>query len=348
MYCVPRSDLGLRRTKRYFLPACEALERRLVAAASISDPGSQTSSEHSTVQLDIEADPDGGSIEWFFALNLPDGLSQERIGLNTLRISGEVSYDIASQSNPFVTSTVTVWITGHMMDNTSIQFDWAVTNVNRPPVITYSGDWTMLYEGQEVNMQLAAEDPDGDQLTYQLSGLPSGLSCSDDGLVTGTAPTHTETDAVKEYNLSLIVDDGIDTDTDSILASLSSVRITSVTINVPAGFTGLDYAPTAFTVTVTGIGASPSGNDLRWSVIDEDPLLNDELQAERTFTVTGSGATGAFTTTLTFYLHKNTAREVAGADGTSGEDPADVFVRIENWWGVNLGDSAVVSIGCLP
>ncbi len=227
---------------------------------------------------------------------------------------------------------------------------------NTAPIITDVGsDWDFV-EGEEVSIQVQATDPDaGDMLTYSAENLPPGLSIdSYSGLISGVVEGHSDPDPTKQYQVRIVVTDNMD-ETDAFLqAGATAFRVSTVgAITPPAGFTTLGTTPVPFTVTVSGVGAPPAGRSVLWSVLDSDPGANDELQAERIFnTGAGAGATGTWSVTLTFYLHKNTARNVAGADGQSGESSADVFVRIESnefWdYGSNLGDSAVLVVTVTP
>ena len=56
-----------------------------------------------------------------------------------------------------------------------MSFSWTVGNTNWPPVLNDPGAQASA-EGETVALMLAATDPDGDTLTYGVTGLPAGLS----------------------------------------------------------------------------------------------------------------------------------------------------------------------------
>jgi hypothetical protein len=88
-------------------------------------------------------------------------------------------------------------------------FDWTVTNVNRPPVLTPPGEQNGA-ERQDASLQLQAEDADGDVLTYGAQGLPPGLSIdTQTGLIDGKA----EAGSAGVYAVEVSVSDGADSDT---------------------------------------------------------------------------------------------------------------------------------------
>lgn len=62
----------------------------------------------------------------------------------------------------------------------------AGSSSNRPPVVTSPGNQTSAV-GESVSLPISATDPDGDVLTYEASGLPTGLSISStSGVISGT------------------------------------------------------------------------------------------------------------------------------------------------------------------
>jgi len=77
----------------------------------------------------------------------------------------------------------------------------AVPVVNRAPVLTNPGPKTAT-TGTAFSLQLEAADPDSDPLTFDVTGLPGGLSASTAGLISGT-PT-----AAGTFNVSATVSDG--------------------------------------------------------------------------------------------------------------------------------------------
>jgi hypothetical protein len=76
--------------------------------------------------------------------------------------------------------------------------------VNRPPTVTSPGDQTND-EGHAVALSISANDPDGDTLVYDATGLPPALSIDrDSGLISGTLSAG----SAGSYNAVVSVDDG--------------------------------------------------------------------------------------------------------------------------------------------
>lgn len=84
--------------------------------------------------------------------------------------------------------------------------------INYPPVII-SEPVTEVNENEPYEYQVVAEDPDNHPLTYSLSATHGWLLIdSQTGLITGTAPDVSED---TDFSVSVVVSDGIDTDTQS-------------------------------------------------------------------------------------------------------------------------------------
>jgi hypothetical protein len=61
-------------------------------------------------------------------------------------------------------------------------------SVNRPPILTGSGDHASA-EGEDILLEIDAVEPDGDALIYSATGLPSGFVLdAATGILTGTPP----------------------------------------------------------------------------------------------------------------------------------------------------------------
>ena len=166
-------------------------------APVMTDPGNQTHSEGDAVSLQlVGSDPDGDSLTWN-ASGLPTGLSLDAAsGL----ITGTLGFDAAGSH----AATVSV-SDGSLSASTS--FTWTITNTNRAPVVSSPGNQSDA-EGDTVSLQVVGSDPDGDALTWNGSGLPTGLSLDTaSGLISGTlgfdaAGSHTATVSVSDGSLS--------------------------------------------------------------------------------------------------------------------------------------------------
>lgn len=165
----------------------------------VTDPGDQISAEGDLISLLIQAsEPDGEELS-FEALGLPPGLEIDPLsGL----ISGSISYT-ASSSSPY---TIMVIVSDHYSPPASIEitFTWSISNTNRSQVVANPGT-QKNFENELINLQIQANDPDGDTLSFAASGLPDGLVIEPDtGLIHGMLPSHSQ----GRYSVQVIVSDG--------------------------------------------------------------------------------------------------------------------------------------------
>lgn len=103
--------------------------------------------------------------------------------------------------------------------STGVRFviNLADTNQNNAPTISPLANQTNQ-AGDSINLQINANDSDGDTLSYSASGLPAGLSVNNNtGLISGTIATTT----TNNYNVTVSVNDGTTTVDTSFLWSVS-------------------------------------------------------------------------------------------------------------------------------
>lgn len=149
------------------------------SAPIVSNVPNQTTAQNSSANVQVSAsDPDGDTLT-YAATGLPSGLS---INANTGLISGTV----VAAPGPYQV-TVTVTDDGSPNLSSQVSFTWTVTQSgsNNPPVIQNIAD--QQNEQQDTaSLQVVASDPDGDNLLYSATGLPSGLSINPNtGLISG-------------------------------------------------------------------------------------------------------------------------------------------------------------------
>ncbi|MEJ2706544.1 MAG: putative Ig domain-containing protein, partial [Anaerolineales bacterium] len=117
-------------------------------------------------------------------------------------ISGTISYT-ASISSPFAI-TITVEDDYASPASTEIGFAWAITDTNRSPIVTNPGNQQNI-EAELVDLQIQADDPEGDPLSYVASGLPDGLAIDPQtGLIHGRLSAQ----SAGHHSVQVVVSDG--------------------------------------------------------------------------------------------------------------------------------------------
>src|SRR6185312_15325416 len=151
--------------------------------------------------LDADAtDPDGDTLT-YSATGLPGGMA---INSATGLISGTLSATSSGTYNTVITVS-----DGSLTATDS--FTWTVTNVNRPPVFSTDLLDQTAAEGNTINFDADASDPDLDTLTYAATGLPTGITIhSSTGVISGSLGFG----SAGAYNISVSVTDGSLTDDD--------------------------------------------------------------------------------------------------------------------------------------
>jgi hypothetical protein len=162
-----------------------------VSQVGVTNPGTQTNQEGSTVSLQVSAT---GSGLTYSAGGLPPGLSiNSSMGL----ISGTLAVGSAA-TGPY---TTTVTATNGTLTS-SQSFTWTVT----PKVSVTAPSAQTNVEGNTVSLQIQASES-GATLIYSASDLPTGLSInSSTGLISGTIAAGASANSV--YDVTATVSDG--------------------------------------------------------------------------------------------------------------------------------------------
>jgi hypothetical protein len=161
-----------------------------------TDPGPQSSAEGTNVSLQLTAtDPEATSPS-YSATGLPPGLSID--GASGL-VSGALGFSAAGVYSVVATASDGVHDVGQ-------PFSWTVLDVNRAPVWSDPGAQSSE-EGESVSLSLIANDPDGDDVDFSVTGLPPGLSVDlETGLIFGTIGG----DSAGQYTVTATATDGSD------------------------------------------------------------------------------------------------------------------------------------------
>ena len=178
-------------------------------------PGSQSSNEDEAVSLQLNASDPDGDVLTFSSLRLPPGLSLDPA---TGLISGSPTFEAAGTYN------VKVSVTDGSLSRDRF-FSWEIVDVNRAPSLAVPDDQSD-HEGDSVDLALLASDPDGEDVTYSASGLPSGLSLDPStGLIAGTI----EAGEAGTYTVTVEASDGSLSDTQSFTWTVLVPHTLSIT-----------------------------------------------------------------------------------------------------------------------
>jgi hypothetical protein len=200
-------------------------------------------STSTSASLQVAAsDPDGDTIT-YGASGLPTGLS---INATSGLISGAVS--------PGSAGTYSVTVTASDGTLTGSQtFTWTVTHTNRPPVMANPGNQTSTV-GATVSLSLGATDPDGNPLTYNASGLPSGVTLNTSTGIIGGASS-----SVGTFPVTVTASDGSLSATQSFSWTIAAVNRPPTLAN-PGNQSGAENA----VVSLQLVGSDPDGNVLTY------------------------------------------------------------------------------------
>ncbi|TXE07509.1 carbohydrate-binding protein [Gelidibacter salicanalis] len=208
----------------------------------VTNPGTQNSAEGNAITLQITAsDADGNNLNYGIT-GLPSGLT---INTSTGVISGTIAAGISANS-PY-TVEVTVTDDGTPSASTKITFIWNVTTAaaeNQAPVVTNPGTQNSA-EGNAITLQITASDADGNNLSYGITGLPSGLTINTStGVISGTIAAGAS--ANSPYTVEVTVtDDG------------APSKSTKITFSWIIGSAVINQAPIAVIVADKIVGDAP-------------------------------------------------------------------------------------------
>ncbi len=278
----------------------------------VVNPGTQATTEGTTVTLAIAATDADGDALTYAATGLPLGLT---IDAGTGVVSGTVAYGAAATNNVVVTASDAT-LSG------TAAFTWTVSHSNRAPVATAQAVTTA--EDAPVGVTLAGTDADGDALTYTVVTPPTH------GTLSGTAPTLTYTPAANYHGSDAFTFTAHDGTVDSAPAT---VAVTVTPVNDPPIVVnpGTQATTEGTTVTLAIAATDADGDALTYSATGLPLGLTIDAgtgvvsgtvaygaAATNNVVVTASDATLSGTASL--HLDGESFEPGAGGDGAGGDD----------------------------
>ena len=186
--------------------------------------------------LDLSAtDPDEDELT-FTATDLPIGAVFTDNGDGTAHFSWTPDEDLAG--NFIVTFIVTDNGSPALSDSEEVTL--TVGDVNRPPVLDRIGN-QVIGSGEELTLLLTATDPDeGDMLTYEASGLPTGSVFIDNGNGTAEFTWTPDEDLTGNFWMTFkVTDDGEPPESDAESLHISVGHMNRPPVMGPVGNHGI-------------------------------------------------------------------------------------------------------------
>ena len=254
--------------------------------------GNKTVNEGQLLQFTITATDSDGNALAFAGSSLPTGATLTDNHNGTAMFSWTPSF---SQAGNYPNVTVTVTDNGSPPLAATAQFTITVGNVNRPPVLAAIGNITMN-EGQVLQFNVSATDPDGDALSFTASNLPTGATLTDHHNGTATFDwTPSFTQAGNYTNVMVTVTDN----GTPAQSAAQSFTITVGNVNRPPVLGAIGNQTTGegvllqFTITAT----DPDGDALSFTAgnLPTGATLTDNHNGTATFAWTpAAGQTGNY------------------------------------------------------
>ncbi len=148
---------------------------------------------------------------------------------------------------------------GHESTYSNIVHSPLVASSNNPPVLASIGNKSIL-EGATFSFNVSATDSDGDSLTYTVSDAPAGAGFD---TATGAFSWSPEFNQSGSYSVTFSVSDGLDSDTETILMTVTDVNRSPVLSSIGTQTIGENSLLT-FTIT----GSDPDNDALSYSAED--------------------------------------------------------------------------------
>jgi Putative Ig domain/PLD-like domain len=249
------------------------------STVSVTNPGNQTGGTGTAASLQISATDTASGTLTYSAVGLPAGLS--------ISTSGKITGTPTTAG----TSTVVVTATDAAGRQGAASFTWTISGsgTGNTVTVTNPGNQTGT-SGTAVSLQLSATDSaSGQTLTYSATGLPTGLSISTAGKITGT-PTAAGTFTVTVTATDTTGAHGSVTFTWTISGSGTGNTVTVTNPGNQTGTTG-----TAVSLQLSGTD-SASGQTLTYTATGLPTGLSISSAGKITGTPT---AAGTYTVTVT-------------------------------------------------
>ena len=222
------------------------------------------------------ADPEGGDVTL-----RPEGVdgSRFRFNGNALEFNAQPNFETPLDDGGDNTYNVTV-VADDKNSTTTLAIVVTVTNVNEPPQFPNGDSGTRsvtenTVAGQNVGAPVSASDPEGDDLTYTLSGTDAGHFDIDDSTGQILAKSELDHESKTSYSVTVSVRDSLNVDGNTDAVTDDSIDITIDVIGeneapVITGATSTNFAENGSRAVASYTGRDPEGGNVFWTVLGTD------------------------------------------------------------------------------
>ncbi|MBN1981521.1 MAG: immunoglobulin domain-containing protein [Chitinivibrionales bacterium] len=255
---------------------------KLTVSNSISNGAIVPVKEEETLSFTVTAeDADVGDKLTLKSENLPQGATFAVNG-NSGSFSYKPDYSVSKKSDEKQFSDVKFIVEDSDAEKATVAITIKVTNVNRKP--QYSGTSATVQETQTGNIDIAATDPDDDQLTWKITGSPvNGTLSTTSGTVSGSTEctfTSKNLPQNKTENLQVSISDGTEEVSGSLTITINAQnekpKITSV------GSLSCQEDQTSGQLTING--EDPEGGKIYYGTVKSQPRLGSFNPGTGTYT----------------------------------------------------------------
>ncbi|MEE9344957.1 MAG: Ig-like domain-containing protein [Methylococcales bacterium] len=290
------------------LPAQADMETISITVGDVNRPpqfdalASQNSGEGVELSFNVQAtDPDGNAITLTVS-NSPSGAVFTDNGNGNGTFTWVPDFGQAGNYTVMFTATDD----GAPMQSDTIDVTITIGDVNQPPVLSMIGN-RVVVEDELLEIILTGSDPDGDNLSYSASNLPTGAAFNDNGDGTATFSWMPNFDQAGNYPnvLFTVTDNGVPAQSDS-----ESITFTVGDGNRPPVFISIGNSTVVEgqLLEFTMNAFDPEGNNLSYTIgnTPAGATFNDNGDNTATFSwVPDFGQAGSYD--VTFTVNDNSA-----------------------------------------
>lgn len=275
-------------------------------------------------------DPDGDTLTY--------SISGQPAGVTINATSGLISGNLANDASLGSVYIVTVTASDSISTPTNYQFNWTVTDP--APNATTVANQINVDGNSAISVNAATTDPDGDTLTYSVSGQPSGLSINAiTGVISGTLANNASQGGVSgAHTVIVTANDGTTptnyqftwTVSNPVPAAAADTAVTNedtaVIVNVLSNDS--DTAPDSDTLTVSSVTQGANGSVVNnGGNVTYTPNPNYNGGDSFNYTVSdGNGGTDTGTVTVT--VNPVNDAPVAAADSATTDQGVGVVIDV--------------------